>query len=225
MVEEKREPLKVDNGSRGVRILNSDYPSNSRRVVTEKKEEKKVKKKKIISGKVILKKKPFLQRVKDSLFGDGLAIAGSYVLNEILVPAAKSTISDMINGATDMVLFNDDRYRPRRERRGRTIYTPYDKRYDRGRDREERQYSRVRRGFEDLIFSSRRDAEEIRDHLVDMITEYGAVSIADLYDAVEIDSTNFTDDKYGWTSLRNAVITSARGGGYLLELPKPKLID
>lgn len=221
-MDEEKKALKIDDGSRGVRILNSDYPSNSRKKVSER--EALMKKKKLISGKVSIKKKPFLQRLHDGLFGEGLAIASSYVFNEILLPAAKSTISDMINGATDMILFQDDRNRPRRER-GRTIYTPYDKRYDPRKEREEHSYSRVRRSFDDLVFSSRRDAEEIRDHLVDIIAEYGSASISDLYDAVEIDSTNFTDDKYGWTSLRNAVIVPNRRGGFILELPKPKLID
>lgn len=54
------------------------------------------------------------------------------------------------------------------------------------------------------------------DELIDM---YGVVSVADLYDLVGI-TGNYTDNKYGWTNIRNAEPVRAMGGGYMLKLPK-----
>ena len=47
---------------------------------------------------------------------------------------------------------------------------------------------------------------------------YGTVSVADLYDLVGI-SGNYTDNKYGWTNIRNAEPIRVRDG-YMLKLPK-----
>ena len=49
------------------------------------------------------------------------------------------------------------------------------------------------------------------------------VSVADLYDLVGI-SGNYTDNKYGWTNLRNSDVQRVRDG-YLLKLPKALPFD
>ena len=52
----------------------------------------------------------------------------------------------------------------------------------------------------------------------ELIKEYGQVAVADLYDLVGI-TGSYTDNKYGWTNLRNAEAIRDRDG-YLLRLPK-----
>ena len=56
-----------------------------------------------------------------------------------------------------------------------------------------------------------------------MIDTYGIVSVADMYDLVGI-ATNYTDNKYGWTNLRNAEPIRV-ANGYMLKLPKAGPID
>ena len=53
------------------------------------------------------------------------------------------------------------------------------------------------------------------DELIDM---YGQVSVADLYDLVG-KTCEHTDNKYGWTNIRNAEPVRVRDG-YLLKMPK-----
>lgn len=52
----------------------------------------------------------------------------------------------------------------------------------------------------------------------ELIEIYGMVSVADLYDLVGI-TGNYTDNKYGWTNIRNAEPVHVRDG-YMLRLPK-----
>ena len=57
----------------------------------------------------------------------------------------------------------------------------------------------------------------------EIIDTYQVVSVADLYDLVGIRG-NFTDNKYGWTNIRNASVEHVRDG-YMLKLPKALAID
>ena len=57
----------------------------------------------------------------------------------------------------------------------------------------------------------------------ELIETYGIVSVADLYDLVG-KSCNYTDNKYGWTNIRNAEPVRVRDG-YLLKMPKAGPID
>ena len=67
------------------------------------------------------------------------------------------------------------------------------------------------------------EAEDVLSRMDELIDTYGVVSVADLYDLVGI-SCNYTDNKYGWTNLRNAEPVRVRDG-YMLKLPKALPID
>ena len=59
----------------------------------------------------------------------------------------------------------------------------------------------------------------------DLLDQYKLVSVADLYDLVGI-SGDYTDNKYGWTNLRNARVERLRyEDGYILKLPKALPLD
>ena len=57
----------------------------------------------------------------------------------------------------------------------------------------------------------------------DLIETYESVSVADLYDLVG-KPCNYTDNKYGWTNIRNVEPVRVRDG-YILKLPKAMPID
>ena len=52
----------------------------------------------------------------------------------------------------------------------------------------------------------------------ELIATYGLVSVADLYDLVGI-AGSYTDNKYGWTDIRNASVVRVRDG-YVIKLPR-----
>ena len=83
--------------------------------------------------------------------------------------------------------------------------------------------SRARHDFDEIILETRGEAEEVLSHLVDLTIDYQQATVADLYDLVGITS-NFTDNKYGWTDLRSASVTRVRDG-YLINLPRTQILD
>lgn len=78
--------------------------------------------------------------------------------------------------------------------------------------------------FDKPIFDSRSDAHRVLDALNDIIDKYGYASVADLYDLSDMSSINYTDNKYGWTNIKNADVFRI-GDGYTISLPWPLAID
>ena len=77
--------------------------------------------------------------------------------------------------------------------------------------------------WDDLIFGNREDADEVLSTLNDLLNRYPSVSIADLKDLVGI-TGRYTDNKYGWTDIRQAYIERTRDG-YILRMPKAIPLD
>lgn len=209
-------------------ILKSDYPSNSKTVKKEEKETKKVEK--VITGNVKLKKKSLGKKFMETFVGEDIDNIGQYIVYDVLVPAAKDAISDMIEGGISMLFYNGDKRGSRTRRSGSKSFVSYDKcsygTKDRDRDRDRREFSsksRARFNFDDISLETRGEAEEVLSHLVDLTIDYDQATVADLYDLVGI-TGNFTDNKYGWTDLRSASVSRTRDG-YVLNLPKTVLLD
>lgn len=76
--------------------------------------------------------------------------------------------------------------------------------------------------YDNVILGNRWDAEDILFQLEEIIINYGQASVADLYDLCGIVS-RFSDNKYGWTALKDAAVVRVRHG-YWLNLPRPKLL-
>ena len=72
--------------------------------------------------------------------------------------------------------------------------------------------------YDDVVLDNRGEAEDVLSRMDELIEAYGLVSVADLYDLVGING-NYTDNKYGWTDIRNASAIRVRDG-YKLKLPK-----
>lgn len=196
----------------------AEYKGNSHRSkeqneVVEKKVEQ------IAKGKA--KKKSEVKKFADTFIAEDITSVKDYILMEVLLPAAKKAISDIVTNGIDMILYGETRSKSK-NRESRVSYTKY---YDRDRDYERPTRTRGRYGYDydDIILDTRKEAEEVLDRMDDLIDNYGMVSVADLYDLVGI-SGNYTDNKYGWTNLRNADVQRIRDG-YLLKLPKALPFD
>ena len=72
--------------------------------------------------------------------------------------------------------------------------------------------------LDDIILESRGEAEDVLERMDELIATYQLVSVADFYDLVGV-SGNYTDNKYGWTDIRNASVIRVRDG-YMIKLPK-----
>lgn len=204
----------------------TDYKPNSHKVREEQKQSNDIVKKEIRPvAQAKTKKKSEVKKFADIFIAEDVTSVKDYIVNEVLIPAAKKALSDIVTNGIDMILYGEARGKDRRRDGGsRVSYTKYyDRDYDRDRDRDRSRNRRSVYDYDDIILDTRREAEDVLNRMDDLIDNYGMVSVADLYDLVGV-SGNYTDNKYGWTNLRNAEVRRCRDG-YLLKLPKALPFD
>lgn len=198
-----------------------NFPGNQ----INKPEEKKVAK--VTRGSVARRKEPLLDRI---FGGETARSIGSYVIWDVLIPAAKSTISDIVTQSVEMLFYGErgsGRRSSSRIRRDRDrSYVSYNSMYDTPRrsiSGGKERHRRDRHDFGDIIFETRGDAEEVLTALIELIDQYDLATVEDFFDAVGL-PTEYTDGKYGWNSLGNVAIKPTRGG-WFITLPRPKPIE
>ena len=79
--------------------------------------------------------------------------------------------------------------------------------------------------IENVWFESRVDAQRVLDEMQSVIAGYDILTVNGFYDI--IGRTNIiypSNEKFGWSDLRNAYITASRGG-WVIHLPHPMPID
>lgn len=196
-----------------------DYKSNSHKSKEAQREstpEKKIEK--VITGSAKSKKKNEIQRFADIFISEDVGNVKSYILMDVLVPAIKKAVSDIVTNGIDMILYGETGHTKKNSTASKVSYRSYyDKENDRRRDYN---FSGAKTGYsyDDIILDNRGEAEDVLSRMDELISTYGLVSVADLYDLVGI-TGNYTDNKYGWTDIRSASVIRVRDG-YMLKLPK-----
>ena len=194
-----------------------DYKPNSHKFKEEQKEstsEKKVEK--VISGTAKSKKKNEIQKFAEVFISEDVNNVKSYILLDVLIPAIKKAVSDIVTNGIDMILYGESEKTKKNSTSSKISYRSY---YD-----NDRKYSynssAVKRGYsyDDIILDNRGEAEDVLARMDELVATYGIASVADLYDLVGI-TGNYTDNKYGWTDVRSATVVRTRDG-YLIKLPK-----
>ena len=198
--------------------MNEEYKSNSHRSKEDKTEALTDRKKveKVVHGRVRTKPKSGVSKITDIFISEDAANVKSYIVMDVLVPAVKKAISDIVRDGIDMILYGESKGRKSSSALGYVSYRDYSRSDDRDRFRDSR--SRSSYAHDDIILDSRGEAEEVLTRMDELIDTYGNVSVADLYDLVG-KSSEYTDNKYGWTNIRNAEPIRVRDG-YMLKLPK-----
>lgn len=198
--------------------MNEEYKPNSHRSKEGKTEALTDRKKveKVVHGRVRTKPKSGVSKITDVFISEDAANVKSYVVMDVLVPAVKKAISDIVRDGIDMILYGESRGRKSSSASDYVSYRDYSRSDDRDRFRDSR--SRSSYAHDDIILDSRGEAEEVLTRMDELIDTYGNVSVADLYDLVG-KSSEYTDNKYGWTNIRNAEPIRVRDG-YMLKLPK-----
>lgn len=198
--------------------MNEEYKSNSHRSKEGKTEALTDRKRveKVVHGRVRTKPKSGVSKITDVFISEDASNVKSYIVMDVLVPAVKKAISDIVRDGIDMILYGESRGRKSSSASGYVSYRDYSRSDDRDRFRDSR--SRSSYAHDDIILDSRGEAEEVLTRMDELIDTYGNVSVADLYDLVG-KSSEYTDNKYGWTNIRNAEPIRVRDG-YMLKLPK-----
>lgn len=177
---------------------------------------------KVVTG--VVKTKTNNRRNLISMFvEDDIGNVSDYVCKDVIIPAMKKLIYDIVTDGIDMVLFGSKGRSNNRSSSNVSYRSYYDSRKrddprDSGRGR-----SLDRFTYDDLIFESRREAESVREQLYDILHRYRVATVADLYDLAGI-SAPYTSVRYGWTNIDSAEVRRVNDG-YILKLPKAMPID
>jgi hypothetical protein len=211
-----------------------EFPSNSHNPKAE--DDGTVPEKKtspIVSGKVTRRKKPLGVRLREMFFADSEQSVFDYIFGDVLVPAMKDMITDAVSQGVERMVFGETRPNRRRQTSsgafgGNSNYTNYNNRYSSSQRPTDRpsvnRRARSSHDFDDIILSTRAEAEEVIGTLVDYIGKYEQASVQDLFELVN-EPFHHTDSKWGWTNLEMAGIRRVGTNGYMLVLPKTEPID
>lgn len=171
------------------------------------------------------------KRILSEFITEDLHDIKEYLIFDVMIPAAKNAISDLVSGGIDMMLFGGSRSSG--SRTGNTNYTRFSS--NRGSQRViscggtsggsvGNRISSNGYRIKDITINTRAKAEVIVDDLIAALNKYDAVSVADYYDIcsnelqLQIDS-EFTDNQHGWTNL-NGIRVERAGGGFFIRLPR-----
>lgn len=177
---------------------------------------------KVVQGAVKTRKKKEISKLAGIFISEDVKNVKSYVFMDVLVPAIKKAISDIVTDGIDMLLYGGSG----RSKKGPASKISYRSYYDRrDDDRHSPSDPRVRSGFEyeDIVFTTRGDAEVVLEMLAETIDRYKFATVSDLYDACGR-TAPYTSNRYGWTNVRTADVARVRDG-YIIRLPKAMPID
>lgn len=203
-------------GAPDVSAIYDNLPDNSHKGRGDAKQKQEMEGKraeKIVRGKVKTKKNE-MRKLTDIFISEDVSNVKNYIIFDVLIPTFKKTIYDIVVNSLDISLFGG-RGGSKRSRADRVSYDSYSR-------RDERTYSSSRTtsgySYDDIILETRGEAVAVLSRMDEIMEEYEIVRVADLYDLVGITGEH-TDNKYGWTNIRNAEIVRVRDG-YTIKMPR-----
>lgn len=195
-------------------------PSNSN--LSKRQEQKNLKK--VTKGHVTTQKQSVGKKLAKNFLSEDISDVKNYVLTDVVLPAIFDLIRDAVTTTVDMCLPGGKKS-SRSYSSNKNSMTAY---YNMSSPKNRQPASPAHvKGYEfdDIIFETRAEAEEVLTNLIEAIDVYGSASVLDLYDLAGLDGHGrHTDNNYGWTNLSRATSERVRGGGYILNLPKARPI-
>lgn len=179
--------------------------------------------KRLAQGKIIRKKKSITRSIADTFFGESAKEVGSHILLEVLVPAFKNMVQDMVTQGIERFLYGDDGGPSRRSRDRNETHVSYGKYYSKG-DRSRRPSKR--RGFEleEIYFPRPKEANDVLEELCDQLENYEQVTVANYFELAGIDEIDWVHSKWGWSDLRRSRVIHTRNG-WTIMFPEPEELD
>lgn len=211
---------KVDKTSKDIPLItNAPAPDG------EEKKESAV----IQPGRAVVKKPSLGKKLKENFVGEDANTVGSYLFVEVVVPAIKGLIIDVVQqGIVRAVGGNPTPMRipgSKQHMGYSTISTSKAMKPD---PREPANSVMQPQTYDQIGFSERGDAEVVLDRIFDQVREYGVVTVANFYEFAAVSNmNNFQDNKWGWNvdMLRQVRVQGTPSRGYFLNLPRPSPID
>lgn len=175
------------------------------------------------------KKQSTIGKFAKSMIAEDAKSVGGYIFMDVLIPAVKKLIVDVIENGINALMYGQDAP-VKRSSSSSTQKIAYNRAFTSSSLERTTRAAEIRNrsvyDFEDVIFENRGTAEMILEDLKDAVSKdrYGAVSVGDLRDACGLPTTN-TDWKYGWTDLGSAEVMRTRDGDYIISFPRITKLD
>lgn len=167
-----------------------------------------------------------IRKLTDIFISEDVANVKKYILMDVLVPAIKKAIYDIVTNGIDMFLYGGSGKTRGGSNTQKVSYRNY---YDQknnnnnGYRGSENTRSSNAFDYDDIMFSTRGEAEAAKKQMQEVIGRYGIVTVADLYEMAYL-TAPYTAHKYGWMDASSVEVMRARDG-YVLKLPRAVPID
>lgn len=208
--------------------LDSDIVKEAKAIISEKDKEPVTP---VVSkSSIVSTHKSLGEKFVDTFMSETVDDVKSWLMMDVIIPGIKNTILDMLG----MMFFGGGDYSRRGRSRGydreRVSYNSYyssDRRSEsRSRDRRDRDDGPRRDGkidYRNIIFRDRRSAEALVDELHRRIEDYNQVSIAEMFDLMEV-TGKYTDNNWGWTRKSDIGIRRV-SNGYLIDVAEAEALE
>lgn len=204
--------------------------------MAEKKEPNKLQP--VVQGKTQVKKRTVGDKFHETFTPDRTKGVAESIIFDILIPAAKNTLFDMVCNGFRMTLWGDSpqgqRVRPMSSSYSnnggsRISYNNYSRGnggyYDDGYGARRANMAQAGFTFDNIEFDYRDDAAVVLDRLrdaLDPVNGFGMVSVANLYEAAGVrDGWNYIYNDWGWYDLNSAYVDRLNDGKFIIRFPKP----
>lgn len=197
----------------------AEYKPNSHKFKEGQIAKKEKKVEKVVTGAIATRKKSEVRQFVDEFITKDIQNVKSYIFVDVLVPAIKKAIDDIVSNGIHMLLYNGDKRGSSAAGRSTVSYGGF---FKSATDRNPRPRAMTSPGgfnFEEIIFSNRGDAEAVLSAMDDIIDQYDSVSVLDLYDLADVSTTNYAAQRYGWTDIHTAKVARVEDG-YVIRLPR-----
>ena len=172
-------------------------------------------------------KKNEVRKFADIFISEDISNVKSYIFMDVLVPAIKKAIYDIVTNGIDMFLYGGNAKSKSNSSGVKVSYQGFYGQKNNNNNNGSRGSENVksRNGFEyeDIIFENSGEAETVKQQMQSVIGRYGFITVSDLYDMVDLPAP-YTSQKYGWMDVSNSEVKRERDG-YSLKLPRPVPID
>lgn len=173
------------------------------------------------------------KRVRNAFIAEDRGDIKEHVIFEVVIPAIKNAISDVITDGIDMLLFGEKK----RKTSNKTAYGSFwassidsEKKRENGRSgASEGHSSRSALGrYSDACWESRKECEDVLECLEAIMDSYSVITVADFFGLID-DPREFPIEsihsKWGWKSLKDVHPERVGNGLWGLSLPRPTRLD
>lgn len=210
---------------RDLNPLSAQLPDASLVKAPEKKiEEPRVKP--VTSQTTALKKKPWYKRAGESIFFEDTSTIGGYIMRDVVIPAIRDTIYDMVTGGLSMALYSTPKATKANRRNASGSIINYGGYYsnDKTKPRNDTRVDKYRTQFDiyNILLEDDPDSGKRADQvgyaameeIQECVDRYGFVTVQDLAVALNIGNIPSTMAVWGWKDVSTARVELDRGNWY-----------